>query len=226
MPVWGETNNEHKAPEETPDKNSVLTGFSGGMFLHAGYAFAESPDALFRNGSLSSVKNVMNLPSDGITLGLGGALRTHLIDHIHLGLEGGVSQMPLMKSGSNIRTAFGGVICDWYFTIGKVRPFVGGLVGGGANKRLFVPDAQNVVESDSLSYNASYTKTPFFLLDPYIGIEIKLGGHANLVFKLDYMLPFGDSTKGISSHLVTWSNFISPSGPRLYVGIMFGKYKK
>lgn len=203
----------------------IVTGFSGGMQLHIGYAFSQSPDALFRNASLRDLSNVTDLPNDGVTLGLGGALRMHLIDHIHLGIEGGVSTMPLMKSGSNIRTGWGDVFCDFYFPLGPVRPLIGLGVGGGSSKRLFVPsNAEQTVNPGSQTvYNASYTTTPFFLLDPYIGLEFKLGGHSAMLIRVDYMLPFGSKGSVLSKQDVSWSNFITPSGPRLYVGIMFGK---
>lgn len=203
----------------------IVTGFSGGMQLHIGYAFSQSPDALFRNASLRDLSNVTDLPNDGVTLGLGGALRMHLIDHIHLGIEGGVNTMPLMKSGSNIRTGWGDVFCDFYFPLGPIRPLVGLGVGGGSSKRLFVPsNAEQTVNPGSQTvYNASYTTTPFFLLDPYIGLEFKLGGHSAMLIRVDYMLPFGSNGSVLSKQDVSWSNFITPSGPRLYVGIMFGK---
>lgn len=202
----------------------IVTGFSGGMLLHIGYAFSESPDALFRNGSLKGLSNLGDLPRDGVTLGLGGMLRMHLIDHIHLGVEGAVSTMPLMKSGSNIRTAWAQAICDFYFNLGVVRPLVGMGIGGGKTKRLYVPsDAEQVAGGNATVFNASYTTTPFFLLDPYVGMEIKLGSMSALLLRVDYMLPFGKSGSTLQTSDVSWSNFISPSGPRLYVGFLFGK---
>ncbi len=212
--------------EEKKSDNGILTGFTGGMMLHAGYGFAQSPDELFRNGSLAGDEGLSNLPKDGVILGIGGALRVHLINHIHVGAEGGVSTMPLMKSGSNARTGWGGAICDFYGTVGKVQLFIGGLIGGGSTHRLFVPDNEVQVSGEGITYNASYTKTPFFLLDPYVGLEFELGNHANLLIKADYMLPFGKGNNGLTTETVRWSNFISPSGPRLYVGVMFGHHKR
>ena len=91
---------------------------------------------------------------------------------------------------------------------------------------LFVPDAPTVTSADSeTNYNASYTKTPFFLLDPYIGLEIGLKGHDAVLIRIDYMLPFGKTSSKLTDN-VKWSNFMSPTGPRLYVGVMFGKFNK
>ena len=225
-PIWAAKDSTEVSDSRQKEKKDVkvVTGFSGGMLLHVGYAFSESPDALFRNASLTGLPNFTDLPRDGVTLGLGGMLRMHLIDHIHLGVEGAVSTMPLMKSGSNIRTAWAQAICDFYFSLGLVRPLVGLGIGGGKTKRLYVPSsAEQVSGSNSLVFNASYTTTPFFMLDPYVGLEIKTGSMSALLIRVDYVLPFGKSGSIMETPKVSWSNFISPSGPRLYVGFLFGK---
>ena len=221
-------------PQEVKAKKSrsasgFFTGFSGGMMLHGGYLFAKDPRYVFSNTGLGSPDYVKNLPNDGFCMGLGGTLRAHLINHIHLGAEGFVSTMPLMKTGSNVRTGWGGAMCDFYTDWGKMRPLIGLTVGGGVMKRLFVPDAPTVTSADSeTNYNASYTKTPFFLLDPYIGMEIGLTNHMALIIRIDYMLPFGRTSSSLTDLKkdVSWGNFMTPSGPRLYVGLMFGKMKK
>ena len=217
-------------PQEVKKASSgFFTGFSGGMMLHGGYLFAKDPRYVFSNTGLGSPDYVKNLPNDGFCMGLGGTLRAHLINHIHLGAEGFVSTMPLMKTGSNVRTGWGGAMCDFYTDWGKMRPLIGLTVGGGVMKRLFVPDAPTVTSADSeMNYNASYTKTPFFLLDPYIGMEIGLTNHMALIIRIDYMLPFGRTSSSLTDLKkdVSWGNFMTPSGPRLYVGLMFGKMKK
>jgi hypothetical protein len=220
---------DYSPAKENKSGTQFFTGFSGGMMLHIGYLFSGSPDKLFSNTGLGDASYRKNLPRDGVGLGLGGALRVHMIDHIHLGAEGHVSTMPLMKTGSNVRTGWGGVLCDFYTDWGKVRPLIGLTVGGGVMKRLYVPDAPIVTSSDSTTtYNASYTKTPFFVMDPYIGMEIDLSSHVSLLIRIDYMLAFGRTNSGLTnlSDDVKWSNFMTPSGPRLYVGLMFGKIKK
>ena len=218
----GRKNKNNDDKEHKP----ILTGFTGGMMLHGGYLFSKTPDELFRNASLTA-QSIPNLPRDGFTMGLGGALRLHLIDHIHLGGEGFVSTMPLSASGTSIRTGWGGVLCDFYATLGIVRPIVGMTIGGGSTKRLYVPTnpKQTVQDNEGTEYNASFTKTPFFLLDPYVGLEIGLKRVA-LLIRVDYMLPFGKGKNGILSQDVSWSNFLSPSGPRLYFGVMFGKFER
>ena len=210
--------------------SEIFTGFSGGMMLHAGYLFSDSPDKVFSNTGLGSLDYVKGLPKSGFSFGLGGALRAHLLNHIHLGAEGAVSTMPLMGTGSNVRTGWGGVLCDFYTNWGKVNPLIGITIGGGTMKRLYVPDQQEgvIYASDSTNYNASYIKTPFFLLDPYVGVEIGLNSHMAILIRIDYMLPFGRTSSGLTKlgEDVKWSNFMTPSGPRLYVGIMFGRLKR
>ena len=50
----------------------AYSGFSGGMLLHAGYLFSDSPDKVFSNTGLGSADYVKGLPNDGFCFGLGG----------------------------------------------------------------------------------------------------------------------------------------------------------
>lgn len=207
----------------------VYTGFSGGMMLHIGYMFSDDPRKIFSNTGLGNEEYVKNLPKDGVSLGLGGTLRVHLLNHIHVGAEGGMSITPLRGHG-NIRIGYGGALCDGYLNLGKTRPLLGLSLGGGVMKRLYLPENPYTYvpegTTDTTVYNASYTQTPFFYLDPYIGIEIDLNSHMALLLRIDYMLPFGRSGSTLTDlkNGVNWGNFMTPTGPRLYVGIMFGKF--
>lgn len=220
--------------KETKHSSGVFTGFSGGMMLHGGYLFASDPTKVFSNNGLGSIDYVKGLPKDGVCYGFGGSLRAHLLSFIHVGAEGFVSTMPLMKTGSNVRTGWGGAFCDVYGNWKKVRPMVGLTIGGGAMKRLYVPENDPTTvptATDTITttvYNSSYVQTPFFFLDPYVGVEITLTRHMALLIRIDYMLPFNINSQGLSEagKIVKWDNFVTPSGPRLYVGVMFGKFKK
>lgn len=219
-----------KQVKKERSSSGIFTGFSGGMMLHGGYLFADDPTKVFSNTGLGNMEYVKGLPKSGLCYGLGGSLRCHLINHVHLGAEGFVSTMPLMHTGSNVRTAWGGVLCDIYGNWGKFRPLIGLTVGGGAMKRLYVPDQVAVEQqtaTDTTIYNSSYVKTPFFCIDPYVGFEVGLGNHMAVLVRIDYMLPFNIHNTGLSEFgkEVTWDNFVKPSGPRLYVGIMFGRMK-
>lgn len=220
--------NEPAQAKPQKKKSKIFTGFSGGMMIHGGYLFSDDPRKVFSNSGLGDDSYVKGLPKSGFCFGIGGALRVHLIDHIHVGTEGFVSTMPLMGTGSSVRSGWGGAFCDFYTRWGKVQPLIGITIGGGSMSRLYVPKQAadvNYTTADSTFYNASYTKTSFFLLDPYIGLEVGLKGHAAILIRIDYMLPFGKTDSKLT-HNVKWSNFMSPTGPRLYIGFMFGMINK
>lgn len=213
------TQHARQATDTQSEKKKIFSGISGGMAVHIGYAFAQSPDELFRNGSLQN----LDFQRDGVVVGLGGALRLALIEHIHIGGEGYVSTMPLAGE-SRIRTGYGGALIGGYWTFGKFMPIIGITIGGGSTARTFVPSEPIIAhteEDTQTIYNASYTKTPFFMMDPYVGFQIALNKHVQLLIKIDYPLPFGNANKGIGETL-QWSSFINPSGPKLHIGAMFG----
>ncbi len=225
---WQEQqNNSSNSGAALKPHRKILTGFSGGMMVHIGYGFSKNPAELFANNTLLTSQFWKNLPTDGVMIGLGGALRLHLLEHIHLGGEGGVSTMPLGKSGSNVRSGYGGALIDFYTTFGRFSPMIGMTIGGGSMSRLYVGVDETSSTSDSTVYNASSTKSSFFLLDPYIGFEVASNSdRVHFIVRIDYMLPFG-STKGISAgETFKWSNFITPSGPRLYIGVMFNHTRR
>ena len=210
--------------------SKVFTGISGGLSVHGGYLFASSPDLLFSNTGLGDATTWANLKKDGFCYGFGAQLRIHFIDHIHLGAEANISTLPLMSTGSNVQSMWAGGFCDFYGGWGKTKPLVGLGIGGGKTKKLYVPEVGGVDETtadgEKTSYNAAYTTTPFFYLDPYVGMETDFG-LLGLQFKIDYMLPFGNPTGSgnlvDAAKNVSWSNFLSPSGPRLHIALLFGK---
>ena len=232
MEAIASSSNEEEIPKTSNEsKTRLLSGFSIGLTAHVGYAFSSSPEELFRNISISDLPQIANLPKDGVTMGVGAMIRLHLLNHLHLGVEGNFSNMPLMRNGSSLRNGWGGVLVNYYTEWGKVRPMIGASIGGGDVKRIYVP-AENVnafVPGDSTTiYNSSHTSTPYFYIDPYIGIEFvpkRLG--LGLMIKVDYMLPFGSKSTGTLGEnikeSVTWSNLMTPTGPRLYVGLILGK---
>lgn len=213
------------APATSARKSAgnVFCGFSGGMLVHIGYGFASNPEQLFRNGSLEA-SNLRQLPKDGVLLGVGGMARIHLLNHIRVGGEGYMSVMPLRSVG-NIRMGWGGGLVDFYTTWLKFRPAVGLGIGGGSMSRTYVDktiEAKNPDDpNDETVYNASYTKTPFFYLDPQISAEFLVSSKLSVMARIDYMLPFGNSKSGIAASMKNWSGFLAPSGPRLYIGFMF-----
>lgn len=198
--------NEHTYTEQEgskqPSTKAIYKGFSGGMMLHAGYLAgtgAGFPD----EGSNPAEETYLR----SITYGIGGAARIQLLDHMHVGSEGYVSTMPLKSQGddSNIRTGWGGVLCDYYFTLGRTQLIAGGSIGGGAQRNLHV-----FKEKETDISSATFAKKSFFVFDPYLAAEYALTTRIHLIFKLDYLIA------------IHQRSFLSPSGPRLYVGFMFG----
>lgn len=222
LPMW-----MHAAEQEAgsaQDKTSstrVFSGFSIGILGNLGYAFAKSPDELYRNASMTDNPMTEGFSKQSITLGAGLMGRIHLLNHLHVGAEAYMSNMPLMSTGSGIRHLYAGGLIDGYVTAGKVGFFLGTGIGGGKIRRTFVPDKQDDSgipdPQTGVEYNASFTTTPFFYLDPYLGIEVHFGAMLGMIIKLDYLLPFG------SSKNVNWSTFINPTGPKLHVGVLLGK---
>lgn len=220
--VWSNTPAEETAEAQNTTKNAVFTGCSGGMMLHIGYLFAPSAEALWCNQSISGE----NLPKHGATYGIGGAARVHFLDCIHLGTEGFVSTMPMLHNGSQVRNGWGGILLDYYWTCGKIRPLVGFTIGGGATRRTYIPaNGGNTVSSDGTIYNASFQKTPFGFVDPYVGLEYALTPRVALLFRIDYILPFGKQATALNEDKQQIS-YMTPSGPRLYIGFQFGHHNR
>lgn len=82
----------------------------------------------------------------GATFGIGGAVWVHLWKHLRIGSEGFTSTMnasttnyrSTLQSGSYIRTGWGGVLADACWRLEKVWPYVGGTIGGGAMRSLYI----------------------------------------------------------------------------------------
>lgn len=215
-----------KDKDEKKSGSKVFTGISGGLSIHGGYLFADSPDKIFSNTGLGDPSYVSTLKKDGFCYGFGAQLRIHLLNHIHVGAEAHMSNMPLMKTGSNISSSWAGGLIDFYGGWGKAKPMIGLGIGGGKQKRLYVPDkATEVDPTDDTNYNSAYTTTPFFYLDPYIGIETHFAGILGLQFKIDYMLQFGNTSSNLAQN-VNWGNFLAPSGPRLHIVLLFGSMER
>ena len=212
-------------------KRPVFTGCSGGMMLHVGYLFAPDAGSLFGNTAFNSMAE---MPRGGVTFGIGGAAKVHFLDRIHLGGEGFVSTMPLMGNNSQIRTGWGGIVLDHYWTRDRFRPFLGFTLGGGSMRRMY--DGENAKgealsmlpqntqreqseDSNGLAYNAYFRKTTFLFVGPYVGFEYALTQRVALVCRLDYVVPFG-------RNLTDEYAYMAPSGPRLYVGFMFGHARR
>ena len=177
------------------------------MMLHAGYLFGQPASATLPTGE--------NISPQGMTYGLGGSMRVHLWKHLRVGMEGFSSnvksgltdQRDFLQKGSYIRTGWGGVITDACWRLEKVWPYIGGSVGGGAMRTL------SVVEGSQDDWNpeqlAILHKQGFGYVNPYVGMDYCITKRIHATFRLDWMLAFAKL------------GLVYPTGPRLYVGIMF-----
>lgn len=216
-------NTSYVQPQQTTTTNSGsrghLVGLSGGLMAHIGYAFAKDASTMYHNPNLGTTRK-----DDGVSLGANASIRVHLLSHLHVGAEAGVSVVPLSKDGSRITTAWGGAFCDFYWNVRRVQLLVGMMLGGGNIGRLYV---SNPIEIEGETYSTTtYIRTPCFLLDPFVGIEIPVARRTAVLVKFDYMLPFGKKSEGLTNakETIKWDNFLEPSGPRLHIGVMFGSH--
>ncbi len=182
-------------------EKKVFNGCSGGMMFHAGYMFGESKDIPYN--------------PQGLTYGLGGAARVNLWKHLRIGGEGYVSTIHsdvtnlsnTLQKGSYIRNGWGGLIIDAYWRCDKVWPYIGGTIGGGAKRSLFILEGSlNDWEEEM---HSTFNKQAYFLLDPFVGLDYLLTQRVHLTFKLDYVIALHKA------------NLVTPTGPRFYFGILF-----
>lgn len=190
------------------DSIKVFQGCSGGMMLHTGYLFGQAPNAPH------DATGVPYSPQ-GATFGIGGAMRVHLFNHLRIGGEGFVSTMNStttdcrqhLQSGSYIRTGWGGLCMDACWRKEKVWPYIGGTIGGGAMRALYLMEGD---EKDwQEEQHAVFHKQPFFCVDPYIGLDWCMKKKVHMTFRLDWLLAIHQQA------------LVMPTGPRLYIGFMF-----
>lgn len=218
LSAWAQERTTEEEKSHSEERTGVFRGYAGGMMLHMGYQYGQGvgfPNAANEETMLRSV-----------TYGIGGALKIHLFKHWKVGAEGYVSTMPVKSQGdgSNIRVGWGGVLNEYYLTWGKIQPFIGGTIGGGAQRATHVysdnatsehPSIKEAWESfkdyasSEATYPAQYTKRGMFVLDPCIGADIAATRKLHVVVKADWLIA------------IHQKQMLTPTGPRLYVGLMF-----
>lgn len=182
-------------------ENKVYNGHSGGMMLHMGYLFgreAQSPYSM-----------------QGMVWGIGGALRVNLLNHLRIGSEGYVSNMPvfltdqsnILKAGSFMRMGWGGILMDAYWRTDKAWPYIGATIGGGTMRTLYIKEGDQLDHAPE--QDAMFHKESFAAVTPFVGCDYLLTEKVHLTFKLDWIL-------GLNCH-----GLVQPTGPRLYVGFLF-----
>lgn len=189
------------------DSTAIFQGCGGGMMVHAGYLFGQNTGAVLPSGE--------NISPQGLTYGLGGSMRVHLMKHLRIGCEGFSSTMKsgatdkngILQSGSYVRTGWGGILADACWRLDKVWPYIGGSVGGGAMRSLYIVEGS---EDDwTAEQTAVFHKQGFGYVNPYVGIDYCITKRIHATFRLDWMLAFAQK------------QLVLPTGPRLYIGILF-----
>lgn len=189
----------------------ALTGFSGGMLLSGGFSVKATNQEFADNYSIT------NNPKGRLGFwGIGGLLRMHFFNHMHLGAEGYMSDGIHKNNATDVRIGWGGLLLDGYWHWAPRFVFsMGATFGGGQMKKIY--DYGYSFGDKGLNYrNASYVKKSFFALDPHLSFEIAVSKKksVHLIIRADYLLPIGKRNDIC---------LLDPHGPRFYLGILFGK---
>ena len=177
-------------------ENKVIKGFSGGMMIHSGYQFGSD--------------NPYNVNISSPTFGMGGCAKLHFSQHFRAGFEGYFSSAPIkneLESGSHNKVFWTGALADFFWKKGKFVPYVGATLGGGMETAFYMFEGNKhdwVMESKVVLH-----KQPFFAIDPYAGVEYKVGRALRLTLKADWLLAI--NSDGLNR----------PMGPRMYFGCIF-----
>lgn len=177
-------------------KQKTVKGFSGGMMVHTGY--------------LSGCDNPYGFDASGATFGIGGVARLHLSKHFRAGFEGYFSTMGLggnLEEGSHNKLFWAGALCDWVWESGKFYPYVGCTLGGGMETAFYMFEGNK--NDWDMENEVVFRKQPFFAVDPFAGVEYKVGDALRLTLKADWLVAI--NSEGLNK----------PIGPRLYFGVIF-----
>ena len=177
-------------------------GFIGGMMLHTGYVRSREVSIAGPAG------DIHNISAEGAPFGIGGAIKFMFGKHLRIGTEGYVSTLTFGRYRSHAKTGWGGILADCTWQLGRFRLFAGGTVGGGGQTNTFI---LSPVRDDYLAEECiSYRKYAFFAVAPFAGAEYALTDKVNLVAKIDWLLNVTNPQDDFTT------------GPRLYIGFMFG----
>ena len=112
-----------------------------------------------------------------------------------------------VKSGSHNKLFWTGALADFFWKKGKFVPYVGATVGGGMETAFYLFEGDK--HDWEMESKAVLHKQPFFAIDPYVGVEYKVGRALRLTLKADWLLAINSE------------GFNQPTGPRLYFGCIF-----
>ena len=173
-------------------QKKIMNGFDGGMMIHTGY--------------LSGNLDAIGYRAKGAPMGIGGVARVHLGDHFRVGGEGYISTLKQRSNGSYLKYGWGGLEADYYAVLGRVQPYAGLTLGGGAMTTLLMFDkpASDWAPIDGTRYH----KQGFMAIDPFVGCDFIVSGPMHLTLKVDYLCALSASK-------------LLPHGPRIYFGFLF-----
>lgn len=186
--------------DTTTVKRKVITGIDGGVFLNTGYVSSTVPGI-----GLSGE----NVKISGAPFGIGGFGRLSFWDHWRLGGEGHMSDLSVFNNGSKVKNCYGGAMFDYYYGIGKWKPYCGIMIGFGWSEfyLLFSEDDPRGPSWEPVD-KAYFNQKWYFALAPYIGCEYKIIKNVSAAVRFDYVCgPGSDPT--------------IPFGPRFYFGLVF-----
>lgn len=188
-------------------RNSIAyEGFIGGMMIHTGYVWAKGLELSNPSGLRLPHTDIKGMP-----LGIGGALKVQFGKHFRIGTEGYSTRLNYGKKGSSSHIGWGGLLMDAIWETGKFTFFAGGTIGGGGTTNITLTEDYGMDEITE--QNVSFRKYSFMSVCPFIGFEYALTQKINFTVKTDWLINITNRQKDF------------PTGPRLYIGIMF-KHKR
>lgn len=173
-------------------EKKLIRGFDGGMMLHTG----------FLKGTLDPI----GYDAKGAPVGIGGAIRLHLGEHFRVGGEGYISTLNQRGNGSYLKYGWGGLLADVYTVVGRLQPYAGLTLGGGAMTTLLM--MENPASDWAPIDGTRYHRQGFMAIDPFVGCDFIVSGPMHMTVKLDYLCALSQSR-------------LLPHGPRIYFGFLF-----
>lgn len=186
------------------NRKMAYRGFIGGMMLHSGYVQSGSFQVTSHSGAAHDITMA------GAPHGIGGSIRFMFGNHLRVGAEGYVSNLVYGEHRSHAETGWGGILADCAWHLKGCSIFAGGTIGGGSQTNtIIITSTGNDYNTDDIAYR----KFGFMALAPFAGVEICLTSKVNLTLKADWLLNLSNRQDDFTS------------GPRIYVGVMFGHRK-
>lgn len=198
----GNTDKEREGKPAYEKRQGGYRGFSGGMMLHTGYVGSKDLNITSLQGTVHKQK------VGGAPVGIGGAIKLMFGRHFRIGVEGYVSTLYNGRHDSHAKTGWGGILADCVWNLGRWSLFAGGTIGGGSQTNITI--ISTIGDDYIAEENISYRKYGFAAIAPFIGAEYAVTPRINIVMKVDYLLNVTNPA----------DDFVT--GPRIYIGFMFG----